>query len=680
MNELQRQFFMEAEEMLESLLRALQQLRQRRSDGRARRDLIGQIFRLIHTLKGSAGAADMESIKRIAHEFETVLDGVRLGRIAIDDAVLDAFEDAAFAISESLAAPEGKQAPAVTAELLQRLKAFAVPGTNNDPEFDVNLRASLPTDIAAALSRYDERRLREALSEGARLFVITAEFPLAEFDQEFRDLSTRLGRGGEILATVPGPQAVASGEISFRVLYATSSNSSAISTQLGKLADVKVTELEIEPGKQAASLAASDATALEMRLAPALSADTVRVQLTELDELIALTSALFRDTANTLELTTVSADGGPLHNTEALQPARLRQQFIELENRLIQLRMVPLTAIFERASRTSRLAARATGKEVVFEVSGGDVSIDKSLAVAIAEPLMHLVRNAVDHGIEFPEERIASGKNAAGHIRLSAVSESNRVQIYVGDDGRGIDPARVARAAAEREIIADPATVTFDQCLRLIFRPGFSTAAEVSDTSGRGIGLEIVDRAMADTGGEVRVRTEQGKGTTFQLILPATLALVSTVLVQVGRNLYHIDARCVVESGAMATAAFETSFEQIDGSGGRKIQWRGKALALHNLRDLLGQSNGEPETEAMADTRSWLVVRSGTAASSERQGASGEHIALIVDRIEGEQQALVRSLGRYAARWRGVAGANELRDGSVALVLDIPQLLEAANG
>jgi len=681
MSELQRQFFTEAEELVESLLGALQQLRQRRTEGRARRDLIGQVFRLVHTLKGSAGAAGMESIKRIAHEFETVLDGVRLGRIAIDDALLDVFDDAAFAISENLTGADGKPGTAVASELRQRLKKFATPGIESEPQFRADLRSLLPSDIAGALSEYDERRLREALSESARVFIVTAEFPLAVFDQEFRDLSTHLAGEGEILATVPGAQAVASGEISFRILYATAANPAEIMAQLGNPADVKVTELEIDRENQAPGLATREASARESSPLPV--ADTVRVQLTELDDLIALTSALFRDTTNIMELSVTNSDSNSAGAETELQPARVREQFIELENRLIKLRMVSLAAIFERASRTGRRVARATGKEVIFEVSGGDVAIDKSLAVAIAEPLMHLVRNAVDHGVELPEERIAAAKNAAGHIRLSAVSESNRVQIYVGDDGRGIDPARVARAAAEREIIADPATVTFDQCLRLIFRPGFSTATEVSDTSGRGIGLEVVDRAMAHTGGEVRVRTEPGKGTTFQLILPATLALVSTVLVQAGNNLYHIDARCVVESGPLAATQLETVIEETNRPGRREIKWRGKTVPVHDLWDLLGAVNGRPEGDESAAAKSWLVVRSVTAPShssfAERKLPTGDHIALIVDSIEGEQQALVRSLGRYAARWRGVAGANELRDGSVALVLDIPQLLEAAN-
>jgi chemotaxis protein histidine kinase CheA len=167
------------------------------------------------------------------------------------------------------------------------------------------------------------------------------------------------------------------------------------------------------------------------------------------------------------------------------------------------------------------------------------------------------------------------------------------------------------------------------------------------------------------------------------LILPATLAMVSTVLVQVGSNLYHIDARCVVESGPLAATQIETVIEEANRPGRREIKWRGKTVPVHDLRDLLGAAHGEPEGDESAAAKSWLVVRTGTAPPvkttfAETKLATADHVAIIVDSIEGEQQALVRSLGRYAARWRGVAGANELRDGSVALVLDIPQLLEAA--
>jgi chemotaxis protein histidine kinase CheA len=275
----------------------------------------------------------------------------------------------------------------------------------------------------------------------------------------------------------------------------------------------------------------------------------------------------------------------------------------------------------------------------------------------------------VDHGIVSPPERAAAGKETAGRIRLSALSESNRVEIYVADDGRGIDAARVGRAAAEREIIADPASVTFDQCLRLIFRPGFSTAGEVSETSGRGIGLEIVDQAMAEAGGEVRVRTESGAGTTFQMILPARLALVSTVLVKARDSFYHIDSRSVLDRGAVGAAASLTN---------GAIEWHGKPVPRRDLQALLGHEHGDSNSES----QSFLIIRCAAIAngsSVKSDAPSTEHIALIVDGIEGEHQALVRGLGRHATRWRGVTGANELRDGSVALVLDVPALLEAAS-
>lgn len=674
MNELQRQFLAEAEDLIEGVFRALEQLRLRRHLGRVRRELTGQIFRQVHTLKGSAASAEMDSISVIAHELENVLDGARLGRTEIDDIFLDTFEDATHAMSESLAAAHGTDTPVVSADLLQRLRTIAAAGVNKGPFSLAASRTALPPDIAAALSKYDEQRLREALAEGARLLIISANFPLTTFDLEFRDLSSRLAVEGEILATIPGTQTVVADEINFRVLYATPLPVAEIAGRILPTDDVTITELLIEREGEAPAEAAALSRESEPA-APLPGTETVRVSLAELDDLISRSSELFRDTMNALEAT---AAGSGLTLTEAspdLKPARLRQQFIELEDRLIELRMVPLAPTFERAARTGRLAARATGKEVVFEISGGDVAIDKSLAGVIADPLMHLVRNAVDHGIEPADLRIAAGKDARARVRLSALAESNRIQIYVEDDGRGIDPAHVARAAAQREIIADPSMVTFDQCLRLIFRPGFSTASEVSETSGRGIGLEIVDRAMAEAGGEVRVRTEPGRGTTFQMILPARLALVPTVVVQSGNNRYNIDTRYVVDSGKIETG--ETEAANSDQAGG-EMQWRGETVPRRDLTELLGQGNGTNDRH----DQSFLIIRSASgiaAAPDERAGDPlPQYFALVVDSIEGEHQALVRSLGRHATRWRGVAGATELRDGSVALVLDLPELLAAA--
>jgi two-component system chemotaxis sensor kinase CheA len=677
MDDLHRQFYSEAEELLDNLFSALEQLRLRRAEGRVRRDLTARIFRYVHTLKGAAGSAEMQPIRELAHEFESALDAVRLGRIPVDDRLLDAFEDAAYSISEELVTPGDKPTAANKSELLQRLRDFAASGREGKSQFPMDARSLLPGDIAAALSRYDERHLAEALAEGARLFIVSANFPIAVFDQKFRELSARLAEQGEILATVPGAHAAESGVINFRLLYATASNSPELTRDTAETHDVTATELKLDPGP--ASSIPTEATNLSpgggsiATLAPSI--DTVRVSLLELDDLISRASELFRETINAFEKRERESDPGGTSSANTPAIARIREQFVELENRLIKLRMVPLAATFERAARAGRLAARATGRDVTVEISGGDVAIDKFLAATIADPLMHLVRNAVDHGIEMPEERLALGKNRSGRVRLSALAESNRVEIYVGDDGRGIDPARIGRAAAEREIIADAASVTFDQCLRLIFRPGFSTADVVSETSGRGIGLEIVDQAMANAGGEVRVRTEPGKGTTFQMILPATLALVSTLLVRAGDSLYHIDSRCVVDRQAGDPALTE------DNDGKVQMRWRDQLVPCLDLKALFAETNGASNGEGSSKAKSVVIVRqSGKAnqpALETEPALIDDHVALLVDSIEGEHQALVRSLGRYAARWHGVAGANELADGSVALVLDVPQLLEA---
>jgi two-component system, chemotaxis family, sensor kinase CheA len=680
MNELHRQFVADAEGLIESLFSALQQLRARRAEGKARRELTGQIFRQVHTLKGSAAAAEVESIAEVAHEFENVLDAVRLGRVSIDDAVLDAFEDAAHAISEDLAAPDPKQPPMPAGDLIQRLRRVAKSSSREESLPVIESRSLLPADLARALSKYDEQHLREAVTEGARLFVVSANFSITTFDQEFRKLSERLSAGGELVATVPTPQTSSPGEINFRILYATVADAREIAMQIGATKDVTISEIKFERNEKAPGIPDSSAKVLpsesEAAVPEAPTAATVRVNLAELDDLIARASELFRDTTNSLELAALDLRIGVSDSETGSQLSRIKKLFLELEDRLIRLRMVPLAQTFERAARAGRIAARGTGKEVNIEIAGSEVAIDKSLADTISDPLMHLVRNAVDHGIELPDHRVAVGKKARGRIRLTALAESNRIQIYVEDDGRGIDSAQVARAAADLEIIDNPAQVTMEQCLRLIFRPGFSTTTAVSETSGRGIGLEIVDRAMEEVGGEVRVRTEPGHGTTFQMILPATLALVPSVLVQAGDNLYSIDARHVVHSGPLNQ--LQTEPDRPTESLADKVKWRDKEMLLADLRELLGHGNGpvDPDSMSFLIVRLWLGDELSAGVEPEGGWRGNEYVALAVSSIQGEHQALVRSLGRHGARWRGVAGATELRDGSVALVLDLPQLFE----
>ena len=414
-------------------------------------------------------------------------------------------------------------------------------------------------------------------------------------------------------------------------------------------------EVNVEPSQAAVKVPVETRTALR-----GMSA-SVRVELDQLEALISDASDLFRDTNHTLLSLVRSA------NQEVVAAAALglRQRFLELEEGLIKLRLVPLAELLQRAAtRGRRIAERQLGKEVEFEIVGEGVGIDKSLADAIADPLLHLVRNAVGHGIEDREERIATGKNATGTVKLAAFSEGSRIYISVSDDGRGIDPDRVAAAASRLGIVDETTRLTMDQCLRLIFRPGFSTTKEVSELSGRGIGLDVVDRAMEQAGGEVRVATEPGAGTTFGMILPAALALVETVIVRSDNQFYCIECARVADRGSLD----ESDSTKIPDNG--FIDWRGERLPLLRVRELLGHSAGDDRKNARA-VIVWQALdhRGGRARGRDR-------FVLVFDAIIGQQETLVRSLGRHGARWPGVSGAAELLDGQVALVLNVEELLE----
>jgi two-component system chemotaxis sensor kinase CheA len=326
--------------------------------------------------------------------------------------------------------------------------------------------------------------------------------------------------------------------------------------------------------------------------------------------------------------------------------------------------MVSLRASLLRAARAGRAAAREAGRRVEFEVAGGDARLDRSLAARVADPLLHLVRNAVDHGVETEEERLAAGKPAAGRIRVEADSEGGLVVLRVSDDGRGVDVEAVGRAAAAAGLVAPGATLTDAHALRLIFRPGFSTAAQASLVSGRGVGLDVVERAVEEAGGEVRVRSLRGRGTTFELRLPTALALLPAHVVASAGRRYCLGASHVVEAGHAEAS------DVLSAGARRTLRWRGRELPLIELRELLGLSVEEVETDGAA-RRAYVVARA-------RQGTDGEaRAAIAVDELEGQSEVLVRGLGRHAKRWRAVGGATELRDGTVALVLDLPRLLDS---
>lgn len=671
MDQAQREFLVEIEELVEQLFADLDELRRTTKDGRTRRELIDLIFRRVHSVKGSAASCGLEVVRELAHEFENLLDEVRAGRVFVDDEVVDACESATEALSESLTlAASGLVEPDRRA-LFERLRAAAQrkAGVSTDPEIDPEaILKQVPLEIRQALTDPEKQRLVSIVTEDTPLFVVTASFAVGDFDAQFFRLKAKLAEAGEVISTSPEVDGQHPERINFQVLYASDGDLSAMEASVSEVSSVVFKEVARAGSERLpAALSGNDETSASAgasRATPASLASLsnfVRTDLDKLDRLISTNDELLRTTAAALDL----ASSQPLPPSVKAQlhtlNERIRSSFMSVADDLINLRLVSLGPTLQRAARAGRAAARLAGKEIDFEIRGAEISLDKLLVDAIADPLIHLVRNAVDHGIETVTERTRAGKRRRGTVRIEALSEGSQSRLRVADDGRGVDPLLIAEAAARLGIPASEPPLDIDRSLRLIFRPGFTTLARATDVSGRGVGLDVVETMIEQAGGELRVSSEPNLGTTFEIRLPVTFGLVTTNVVVSDGNRY-----CIPAGQTLGIDAIDV----VDGSSGAN------QLRQVSLRDLLGQPE-EPEERGDNDSQLHLIT---CQFRDERAGMSGQEtkcVGIVVDRVEGPQEVLVRNLGRHAGRWYGIAGATELRDGTVALVLDLPRLLSS---
>jgi len=395
------------------------------------------------------------------------------------------------------------------------------------------------------------------------------------------------------------------------------------------------------------------------------TSNLIRIDLEDLDCLISLTHKLFRETTMFLDRALENLSAGPSQTELEAMAARVSRSFIELAAETISLRMVSIDRVLQRAVRSGRAAALAAGKQIDFVITGSDLLLDKSLSDAIADPLIHLVRNAVDHGIESVRERTRVGKSERGTVRVEAATTQGQTRVQVTDDGRGIDPSAVSKVAISLGVIEESSLSNMDQSLRLIFWPGLSTAGSISGTSGRGVGLDVVETAVEEVGGEVRVASKPGAGSSFEIRLPVTFGLLEVVLVTSSNRPYLLDKGHILFSKTMAAREVETI------GAGKVFRHDNELLPLVRLSELLGQS---PEAIESEDLGLLLCQFSKEAADGTD---SLERVGVVVDAVGETQQVLIRNLGSRGARWFGVAGAAELRDGRVALLLDLPRLINA---
>ncbi len=708
----QREFLSEAEELVDRMKSDLADLEDA-SEGEVDPELLNGLFRHAHSLKGLAGMFGAENISHLSHRLEDALDALRLGRVVLDEAVTGVMRDSAAELTELLAELGDESAEEAASERVRALVGRIDTVCRTEVQGPDELEdLSLDPTLLRALTEYEEHRLRENVRRGRGILLVEATFEILSFDEGLAEVGRAVREVGELISTLPSPGDAPESQIRFALLVAANVGASALRARMdsphvsvtevtpgdaagvspqtvvagaaaapgAEEADSAIASPEAAPASASGGTAPAEASAVARPEAPAAAAtgsepqaggedigslrsisETVRVDIRKLDELMNLVGELViqrgavESVARRLMQDSRTARiGSELSKTHQLLDRKLR----ELQAGVLEVRMVPLRQVFEKLSRVGRRLRRDLGKSVRLELNGGETELDKLIVEQLVDPLMHVVRNAFDHAIETETERVAAGKEAEGFIRFDAFQRGNHVVIEVSDDGRGIDPDAVRQRAEAIGLVAPGEELSDREALDLIFHPGFSTREEVTSTSGRGVGMDVVKSNLTSFGGMVEVSSTFGRGTCVTMTLPTTLAIIQALVVEVGDQTYAIPLTSVLETLVVEREAIQRS------DGRELLNVRGAALPLRRLAkefDVVPRS-GAGETE-------FVVVL----------GLGDSRVGLIVDELVGQQDAVVKPIQGPVADIPGVAGATELGDQNAVLVLDVTTFIEGVH-
>ena len=681
-------FLTESREHVSAMNQWLLQLEREGAAGGA--EAVGAIFRAVHTVKGMSATMGYSMVAELSHEMETLLDRVRHGELVVNGELMDLLFRAADVLEVAIeGAVAGREV--ATEDVMQRLKGFgaatpqpAAPAPASGPN---EWTAPAPTGTGTLVRI---RLAPEAPLKGVRAFLVVQALrrlgdvllvspPIAalqaeQFANDFalRIVTTspeaeieRVARGaGDVVAVRVGDDAVGdagrgtrdgrSADSVLADIQRASQPAPRVPQPTGaraphstsRAADSVALEPEGEAAARAVDTAVANAGAPDAR-----QSRHVRIDLRRLDSLMNLIGELVVTRGRLLQIATGHDD--PALAESVTQASRL---IGDLRDEIMTSRMVPVWQVFDRFPRLVRDASRALGKRIEFTIEGKDIELDRSMLDEIGDPIVHLLRNAIDHGIETPEERAAAGKPAAGKLRLSAARDRSAVVIRVSDDGRGIDRDRVLVKAKTMGLVEQTKTeLSDDELLRIIGRPGFSTAERVTDLSGRGVGIDAVYTRVRSLGGAVDIRSTSGQGTTATLRLPLTLAIVRALLARAADEVYAIPLTHVSETVELQHAALRTL------QGRDVLVLRSDVLPVLRLRELVrmpprpavpGQSNEQVVIIDLPDRR----------------------VGLVVDELAGQQEIVVKQFDGVKQAPSFFGGATILGNGSPALIVDVSSL------
>ncbi len=683
------EFLSEAQELVETLSRNLLSLEQGRAGGgRVDPEHLNEAFRSVHTLKSLSGLFGDKHMSQLSHRLEDVLDDLRLGRQMLTDAVLDLLFTSVDVYWQILTTSDAQEVRGVQ-EILGRLDKLAPTATTESADLE---NFEIDPSLLAVLTEYEEHRLLVSVKQGLELFLVRVQFELATLDKALTEIKDRAKPFGEVITYLPAGEAASPDLIELDLLLASGSDLATIEATLaGERISVRQIQRQKKPARsikapvktniprgrpptgipqdhghvrQLSEAAPEDGPAVDPMQAGAgllrSVSQTVRVDIHKLDELMNVVGKLSVLRGGLSDLTErARSDGHKKLGTQLGQLAhKFERSLRELQSGILEVRMVPLTQVFERLTRIVRKTGRDLNKDVRLVVTGAETEIDKLIVEELSDPLMHIIRNAIDHGIEDAEERQRIGKPAVGTIALNAFQKGNHVVIEAEDDGRGLNSDSLLDRAIALGAIAeqDAKELSRADALNLVFLPGLSTREKASAVSGRGVGMDVVKTNIAKLGGSIELESEPVIGTKITLTLPLTRAIVTALLVQVADGMFAIPLTSITEVNALE----EANIRLIDRT--EVLSRRGSSLELCRLRNLFGLT-----TEADPPRQFVVEVMAGT-----------RHLGLVVDTLQGQQDIIIRPLGRSLNSVRGFSGASELADERIALVLDPGALIEEA--
>ena len=668
-----KEFLAEAEEIIEKLNLDLMALGDLAETGRQDPELLNGIFRGAHSLKGLSGMFGFDDITGLSHHMESLLDTLRLGKLDLSGTLVEVLFDAVETLTRLVDGKgEGHDAQVDVSPLMRRIDAIlhGEPTVAGDPLEE----CGIDSQLLKVLTEYEESRLLDNLKKGRHLLLVQVSFDLGSFDVGLAEITQLLKAQGEVISTLPCT-GESPDQIGFKLLVGSEVGISAVQTLSagfgakvesatggGTAADAGGEMVfETPPPEPEAKRALPPVQVSEEPVETGGGSlrsisQSVRVDIDKLDLLMNIVGELVLSKSSIAAIAAQLRIEGPVDLANQLQKATrsLERRLDELQKGVMEVRMVPVAQLFDKMTRIVRRVSQEQGKKVQLQIAGSETELDKLIVEDLSDPLMHMIRNAIDHGIETPAERSAAGKSEQGCIALTAAQKGNHVVISVQDDGRGIDPEKVRRKAVQKGLISDGVEISREEVFQLLLAPGFSTRDEVSDLSGRGVGMDVVKNNIHALSGMLEMDSRVGKGTAMTITLPITLAIIKALIVKVCERTYAIPINSVLETLMVEPPQVRTIERRA------VIDLRESTLPLLWLDEVFALP-----MSINREQKFFVAV----------VGLAEKRVGIVVDELLGQQDVVIKSLSSALAAVKGIAGAAELGNQKTILVLDVGGLM-----